>query len=232
MLRAIVFDFDGVLVDSEPLHFRAFERIAPRMGTTLDYEEYLASYIGFDDRDAVRELCRKSDRAMTEADLVRFRELKQSAFDELVSAGVPMIAGARALVEASSAETVGEGWSGIAIASGATRRDIELVLGPLGLRDRFRTIVSADDVAHSKPDPQTYRLAVERLAGMTAGRGLRPDECLAIEDTAAGLASARGAGLRTLGLTTTGPASALGEAERVVADLSGVTLGQLQRWYG
>lgn len=231
MLRAIVFDFDGVLVDSEPLHFQAFARIAPRMGTTLDYTEYLAHYIGFDDRDALRELCRKAGRPMTESDLSRFRELKQAAFDELVAAGVPMIAGARALVEEASSLAVGPAWSGIAIASGATRRDIELVLGPLGLRDRFRTIVSADDVACSKPDPATYRLAVERLGALLPDPPLRPEQCLAIEDTAAGLASARAAGLCTLALTTTSRAEALSNAHRILPDLEGVTLAQLRQWY-
>jgi beta-phosphoglucomutase len=223
MLRAIIFDFDGVLVDSEPLHFRAFAAIAPKMGTSIDYDEYLQTFIGFDDRDAVRELCRKSGRTMDEAALAQFRRLKQQTFDELVGEGVPMIPGARDLVEASSQAMP------VAIASGATRRDIELVLGPLGLRDRFRTIVSADDVARSKPDPQTYALAVQRLAEWAGP--LQPEECLAIEDTSAGLSSARGAGLRTLGLATTGNAAALHAAERVMPNLDGVTLDALRQWY-
>lgn len=227
MLRAIVFDFDGVLVDSEPLHFRAFEAIAPRMGTSLNYDEYLAEFIGFDDRDAVRALCAKAGRKADESDLAMFRALKQVAFDELVSEGVPMIPGARALVE--EVTSAGSGLA-VAIASGATRRDIDLVLGPLGLRGRFETVVAADDVARSKPDPQTYAMAVARLGSLVPG-GLRPNECLAIEDTTAGLASARGAGLRTLALTTTGPASALRDAERVLNNLDGVTAALLRTWY-
>ncbi len=223
MLRAIVFDFDGVLVDTEPLHFKAFQTIAPQMGTSIDFDEYLQTFIGFDDRDAVRELCRKAGRVMDEAALAQFRRLKQVTFDALVASGVAMIPGARALVEASAAAMP------VAIASGATRRDIDLVLGPLGIRDVFGVVVSANDVARSKPDPETYTLAVQRLAQQMGP--LQPDECLAIEDTAAGLASARGAGLRTLGLTTTGRPEALRGAERVLKDLAGVTLADLLQWY-
>ena len=80
-------------------------------------------------------------------------------------------------------------------------------------------------MAHSKPDPASYALAAERL-------GVDPGSCLAIEDTAAGLASAAGAGMMTLGLTTTTNAAALAQAGRVLPDLTGVTLEQLQNWYG
>lgn len=120
----------------------------------------------------------------------------------------------------------------IAIASGATRLDIELMLEGLGLRERFELIVSANDVSVSKPHPQTYARAAEQLAAMHPGLGLRPGECLAIEDTAAGIESATGAGLLTLGLTTTGPAETLHRAMRVVPNLTGVTIDQLRRWYG
>lgn len=227
MLRAIVFDFDGVLVDTEPLHYEAFRRIAPGIGVELDYAEYLRTYIGFDDRDAVRALHAAAGRPEpTDADLARWKQSKQAAFDELIASGVPMIAGARALLEEAAQRMP------VAIASGATRRDIDLILGPLGLRERFRLIVSADDVEQSKPHPQTYALAVEKLAAHVEGQALRPHQCLAIEDTAAGLASARAAGLRTLGLTTTSSADALADAERIIGDLDGVSLDQLQGWYG
>ena len=88
----------------------------------------------------------------------------------------------------------------------------------------FRTIVTADDVAHSKPDPETYALAAERL-------GVAPGDCLAVEDTATGLASARDAGMRTLGVTNTCTADQLSAADRVVASLADVDLSTLRTWY-
>jgi beta-phosphoglucomutase len=225
MLKAIIFDFDGVIVDSEPVHFRAFQEVARSFGFGFDYRHYLEHYIGFDDRDGFRHMLREAGRPAEEARVRELCEAKQEVFERMVGEGVPMIPGARDLIEEASSQLP------IAIASGATRADIELVLAGLKLRDRFALIVSADDVASSKPHPLTYALAAERLAAANPAAGLEPRACLAIEDTAAGVASARGAGLRTLGLTTTGPAEKLREADRVIDDLAGVTLGQLGAWY-
>ncbi len=227
MLKAIVFDFDGIIVDSEPVHFQAFLMVAKGIGLTFDYEKYLADFIGFDDRDAFRVML---DMTGFEGDKApRIAELcgqKEKAFDALVSAGVSVIPGAVELIDEASAAMP------VAIASGATRHDIDLMLEPLGRRDAFETIVSADDVARSKPDPQSYAEAVRRLAAEHPALGLQPGECLSIEDTAAGVASARDAGLMTLGVTTTGPASALREATRVIDTLEGVGVATLRRWYG
>ncbi len=217
MLGAIVFDFDGVVTDSEPLHWRAFDRVAKPLGVSFSYEEYLRELVGFDDRDAFRAILGRlgvaDERRVT--DLCR---QKQIAFEAVVQEGVRAIPGVTALIHEACAQMP------IAIASGATRRDIDLILGRLELQDYFKTIVTADDVSRSKPDPETYRLAVSRL-------GLDPGVCLSIEDTAAGVASARGAGLMTLGLDTLGRPESLGQAMRVAASLEGVTLQTLRQWY-
>jgi len=152
---------------------------------------------------------------------------KAKAFEQLVAQHAPAIPGALELIDEARAAGLP-----IAIASGATREDIRLMLEGLGRADRFQTIVTADDVARSKPDPTSYALAVQRLAHAHPGLGLEPGDCLAIEDTAAGIQSAAGAGLMTLGLTTTGPAASLTKAQRVIPDLAGVTLDQLHTWYG
>ena len=109
---------------------------------------------------------------------------------------------------------------------------IDQMLNLLDIRDKFEIIVAADDVEHSKPDPTTYAMAFEKLAAKYPDAKLTPDTTLAIEDTGAGMQSAVGAGLQTLGLTTTSPAKVLQDAGRVVEDLSGVTLASLNRWYG
>ncbi len=223
MLHAIVFDFDGVIVDSEPLHYRAFLEVGRDLGVTFSYDDYLAEYVGFDDRDAFRHMLANAERPVDEAAVAALCDRKQPAFDELVKreldAEAFAIPGALTLIDGCHAAGLP-----IAVASGATRADIDLMLGMLGRRDRFEVIVTADDVARSKPDPASYALAAERL-------GVAPGCCLAIEDTAAGLASAAGAGLLTLGLTTTTDAPALAAAGRVLPDLSGVTLDQLRAWY-
>lgn len=226
MIRALVFDFDGVIVDSEPVHFAAIRDVAQTLGVRLTYDRYLRDLIGFDDRDAFRYLLVEAGETATDERVAALKEAKQGAFEALAAKGVPMIAGTRALIEEAAALA----WP-LAIASGATRRDIDLILGGLGLAGHFPVIVTADDVAASKPHPQTYALAAERLRERFPSLNLQRPECLAIEDTAAGVASASGAGLRTLALQTTSPRDHLLRAGRVVKDLTSVTVGQLQQWY-
>jgi beta-phosphoglucomutase len=226
MLRGIVFDFDGVVVDSEPLHYQAFVLVGKSLGYEFTYDHYLATFIGFDDRDAFRLMLDVSGQDVTAERIAELCEQKQAAFNAVTRAaaaagGVGLaIPGALTLIDEVAAADLPR-----AVCSGATREDIELMLGLLGRRDRFEIIVSADDVERSKPDPASYALAAERL-------GLSPGELLAIEDTAAGLASARGAGLMTLGLTTTGPAEPLAAADRITDDLTDITLDRLREWYG
>jgi len=221
MLEAIVWDFDGVIVDSEPLHYRAFLRVAETIGYSFTWEEYLDKFIGFDDRDAFRAMLGDPQGGGPDEDrprLIALCEQKADAFEAVVNESVKPIPGTLEFIN----ETAGS--IRFAIASGATRRDIDLILGKLNLVGRFETIVSADDVAQSKPDPQSYALAVQRL-------GVLPGKSLAIEDTAAGVASARGAGLWTLGLSTSGPAEILQQAHRVIPNLKDITLEQLREWF-
>ena len=221
---AIVFDFDGVVVDSEPLHYQAFVMVGKSIGFSFSYDQYVAQYIGFDDRDAFRLMLAVSGEDATDERLAQLCADKQKAFDVLApmaaASGAIAIPGALDLIDAAHAAG-----RPMAIASGATQADIHLMLTLLDRRDRFELIVAADDVEKSKPDPSTYALAAERL-------GIDPARCLAIEDTKAGLMSAQGAGMMTLGLTTTGSAEHLAMAGRVLDDLSGVTLAQLDAWYG
>jgi len=234
-LQAIVFDFDGVLVDSERLHYEAFVRVARTVGVDFTYADYARHLIGYDDRDAVRAVLSMRDGGPPRPEIDADREdqvaplvrRKAGVFDELVAEGEGLaLPGAVELLDAARAAMP------VAIASGASRRDIELMLGLIGRSDAFDAVVSADDVARSKPHPQTYADAVAALAAARDLPGLRPGACLAIEDTAAGLASAKAAGLRTLGVTTTTSADALRDAERVVDSLAPVTLEDLSGWYG
>ena len=143
----------------------------------------------------------------------------------MVAEGIEPIRGVIGLIHAAAAAVP------VAVASGATARDIRLILGRLGLGSRFETIVSADMVKRSKPDPESYALAVETLAQRYPAAKIEPDVCLAIEDTAAGIESARAAGLMTLGLTTTAAAAKLHRAQRVIEHFDGVTFEQLRTWF-
>jgi len=227
MLKAIVFDFDGVIVDSEPAHYKAFLAIAKPLGMEFSYDEYLREYVGFDDRDAFRHIFAKLGQPEpTDAKLAQLIEDKARAFEDIVDQGMDTIPGVLDLIAEARAASFP-----IAIASGATRRDIDHILKGLKITGGFDPIITADLVAHSKPDPTSYALAVEGLAKRLPALNLQPGECLSIEDTAAGIASARGAGLMSLGLTTTGTADKLHQAQRVIPNLEGVTLAKLRQWF-
>jgi len=229
MLKAIVFDFDGILVDSEPVHFEAFREVGRSLGYDFDYQHYLDQLIGFDDRDAFDYILRSGGAVSTKApkqpNIATLCDQKQRAFERLVQRGIDPIPGAVELVDAAARRMP------IAIASGATMTDITLMLDQLGRRGVFEIIVSADQVQRSKPDPESYAMAVDRLAQKHPELALGPANCLAIEDTPAGVASARDAGLMTLGVASTGPAEKLHEAMRVTDTLEGVGLHELREWF-
>lgn len=229
MPSSLVFDFDGVIVDSEPLHHRAFVRVAKKLGYTMTWEQYLAQFVGYDDRDAFRVMLghpagqpAPGDDEKRVADLIQD---KAHAFELEVNAGVDEIPGSVALIQNLAGQIP------IAIASGATQFDIRIILAKLGLANVFDVTVTADDVERSKPDPESYAKAVKLLAEKYPDKDIIPPKTIAIEDTATGIASARAAGLEVLGLTTTGPAELLNEATRVVPNLQDVTLDRLREWF-
>ena len=213
-MRAVVFDFDGVLVDSEPLHFRALRDSLRPEGIELTEQEYQDVYLAYDDREAVRLAL---ERAGGRPDLARVAAVatRKAALFERRLPEIDFFPGARELVVELAREVP------LAIASGALRGEIEAVLEAAGLRDCFGAVVGADDVAHTKPHPEPYLAAVRRLAERSAG--LEPARCLALEDSPPGLLSARAAGLFTLGVAHTYPAAKLGGvAHAVVASLAGL----------
>jgi beta-phosphoglucomutase len=222
MIEAVIFDFDGVIVDTEPLHWRAIVDVLEPLGASFDYPTYIKDYIGFDDRDAFRHAAMVYGLDMADGQLEHLIEHKAMAFARIVGAGVAPFAGAVELIRAAAAR-----WP-IAIASGALRSDIALILPALwdgSLPSLFKTIVTADDVKKSKPDPETYALAAARL-------GVAPHRCLAIEDTPTGLTSAQAAGLRTLAVAHSYGVDKLApHAQRVVSRLTEVTPAAISQWY-
>lgn len=217
--QAVIFDFDGVVVDSEPVHYRAFQAVLEPLGLGFGWDRYMAEYIGYDDRDGFRAAYADAGLAKPEgAEMEELVAAKTAAFEREAATGLPVFEGVEALVRALAEEGVP-----LAVCSGALRGEITPTLDRLGLREVFRALVSAEDVAHSKPDPESYSLAVRQLAAAT-GRDLSPTACAAIEDTPAGIASARGAGLRVLAVAHTHPPEALAEAQLLRERLADVTL--------
>ncbi len=201
MIRAVVFDFDGVIANSEPLHFRAYRDVLVERGLTLTERDYYDRYLGYDDIGAFRAIAGDNGTTFTEADIADLVARKAVRLEALEKAQSVLFPGAReAILRMAAAFPV-------AIASGALKPEILRVLDHEGLRDVFPIVVSAEDTPASKPDPAPYLLAVEHLKVRVPG--LVPTECVAIEDSVWGLQSARTGGLHTVAIEHTYPAADL-----------------------
>jgi HAD superfamily hydrolase (TIGR01509 family) len=222
LLSAVVFDFDGVIADSEPLHFEGFRRVLARQGVTLARSDYYAKYLGYDDAGAFRAVLADHGQRVDDGLVASLVATKVALFPEVL-AGQPVIYdGAADCIDRLGASVP------LAIASGAALDDIEVVLRGTGLRERFRTVVAAEHTPRSKPHPDPYLRAVEILREQGALAADTPARhVVAIEDSVWGLQSARDAGLRTVAVTTSYRAEDLGMADLVVASLDAVTVEAL-----
>jgi beta-phosphoglucomutase len=219
-LQAIVFDFDGVIADSEPLHLRAFQHTLAEQQIELTGRDYYSRYLGYDDVGLVQALATDRGIAMSDREITALVARKGVRLQELLHGGHVLFPGAIDFIrEAASAVP-------IAIASGALKHEIEEIIESAGIRQLFSAIVSSGDTPQSKPSPAPYLLAFERLRQIS-GRDLDPRRSVAIEDSRWGLESARGAGLRCVGVTNSYPAAELDGAELVVDGLHALTLATL-----
>jgi len=181
-IQAVVFDFDGVLADSEPLHLAAYQRLIEPRGIHLDERTYCERYLGYDDEGALRRMADDNGLRLEDEEIERLIVEKGHVFEALVGSRDVLYRGAADCVRRLSAA-----WP-VGIASGAERGDIDLILRGARLEDLFRFIVAAGDTERSKPAPDPYLRAVERLR-------LAPERCLVIEDSERGLRAAKAAGL-------------------------------------
>jgi HAD superfamily hydrolase (TIGR01509 family) len=211
---ALIFDFDGVIADDEPLHLAAFQHVLAAEGITLTREAYYARYLGFDDHDAIVAALGEAGRPPAPAVVRSLMTAKAERFLALVRDGAPIFPGVATFVRASAARVP------LAIASGALRREIELILTQAALAECFTAIVSAEDVREGKPAPEGFLGALERLRARVPE--LAPGACLVIEDSQPGVEAARRAGMRCLAVTNSYPAEALRGADLVVGSLEEV----------
>ena len=222
-LQAIVFDFDGVIADSERLHLRSYQEILAPEGINISTEDYLARYLGYDDVGVFKAVGRDHNVPMDEGRVTELIARKGERYESLSAAGEMLFPGAAEFIRAAAAAVP------IAIASGALTHEIEDVLRHAGLRDLVLAVVGADQTAQSKPAPDPYLEAFARL-GSATGRTLERRRTVAVEDSRWGLESARAAGLRTVAVTTTYAADALAaHAELVVDGLATLQLESLDR---
>jgi beta-phosphoglucomutase len=217
MLAAVIFDFDGIIVDSEPLHFRAFKEVLEPRGTSITWEDYCDTYIGYDDRDAFKAIHKAAEKKLTSGELKDLIRQKAAVFEGYIHNGeATPLPGAVDLIRSMPARLP------VALCSGALKQDILPVLEQLGIEGAFSQIVTAEDTEKSKPDPAPYRLALHKL------NIADPSSAVAIEDTPAGILSAKGAGLKVLAVTNSYDRDYLHEADAITASLEEASRSMLE----
>jgi beta-phosphoglucomutase len=218
LISAVIFDFDGVLADTEGLHFRALQLALGERGWNLAEPDYWDRYSGHGtDRDAIERFNRERSLGLTTDQITGLVGRKVVLYRTLQEQDATLFPQARPCIERLRPHFP------LAIASGSLHAEIDFIVNAAKLADAFGAIVGADDVARAKPAPDLYLEAARRL-------GVDPKNAVAIEDSKWGLESARAAGLRTIGIATSLPAEALrGHAERVITSLDEVTREWLSR---
>jgi len=218
MIRAVIFDFDGVIADTEELHFDCLRKVLHEEGISINRKTYNESYLALDDKNCFRKAfaTAKSEELSLQKleELIdRKAELFQSTLTE-----VKLFSGITEWVRKHSSEVL------LGICSGALRREIVLILHKHSLLEYFTTIVAAEDVENSKPSPEGYLLALQQLRGKSGNNHLSSSECLVIEDSVAGIEAAKAASMHCVAITNSYSREKLHRADLIFDSIAEVSL--------
>ena len=207
--RGVIFDMDGVLVDSYAAHFESWRALGREVGFEMNEQQFTATF-GRTSREVIAEFL--PHLATSPARIAALDQRKEKLFRGILEAKFPAMGGAVELIDALDRAGLR-----LALGSSGPPENVALVLDKLGRRDKFAGVVTGMDVTRGKPDPQVFLLAAERI-------GLTPPQCLVIEDAPAGVAAAKAAGMKCIGLASTGrEPSSLAQADLVVQSLRELT---------
>jgi HAD superfamily hydrolase (TIGR01509 family) len=225
MLKAIILDFDGVLADTEPLHYRVFHKVLSEEGLGLKEHDYYEKYIGLDDKGCFQAVLSDQGCLSTSEIIRRLVDRKAGLFLQHLKTELVIYPGIVQFIDRAAASYR------LAIVSGALRHEIEYVLEAAGIRKQFEHITTAQDIGKGKPDPEGYLHSLRNLSQKTF---LAAAECLVIEDSPPGIQAAHAAGMRCLAVSNTYPSHQLLMADAVTSTLQGYDLSSLERrfWTG
>jgi len=224
MIRAIIFDLDGTLSDTEPLHFKAFGEALRPYGIELERDDYFARLIGYNDRDCFTIVMREHGRPAGEAVIAELIARKAAFYQAMIRDRDVLYPGAADFVRRCAERFP------LMVVTGTLHQEAEIILRRSGLRDLFLDIIAAEDAERGKPEPDGFLAALGRLGFLLRPRpSITAAECLAIEDTAAGVEAARRAGMRVLAVCHTAPAEDLAAADLVRPSLAETGLDEILR---
>ncbi len=208
MIKAILMDFNGVIIDDEPIQMKAYQEILKNEGIELTEEQYFQS-LGMDDATFVANAYSRAEKKPETNKILEITQAKTNRWRDLIADELPLFPGVENFIRKMDKDFA------LGVVSMAKREEIEFVLDTAGLKNYFSVIVSAEDVTACKPDPQCYIKGFNLIdaARMRVGRNpMVHGDCLVIEDSPPGIAAGNRAGLKTLGVTNTVDAQALRDA--------------------
>jgi len=223
MLRAVIFDFDGVITDSEILHLRAFNQSLVPYGIEISTKDYYTSYLGFSDFDCYKALIDNGLLKISERQIAGIIKEKSKIFEELTRTEGRTIEGVHEFLQ-----MLDDNGIPMVICSGSLMAEIEMMLEESGLRHFFTEIVSAEQVKKGKPHPEGFLLSLKKL-NKKCHPPIAASDCIVIEDSHWGLQAGRAAGMHTIAVTNSYDAEQLSLAEKIVSRLNELTIDDLQQ---
>ena len=223
MLRAIIFDFDGVIADSEPLHYAAFRHVLAQQHILLTKSQYYTDYIGMDDKGCFSAVLTRHHRGVSSDVITELMRQKSTYFYEQIQQNLYLFDGVAEFVM-----RVVKQWP-LVVVSGALREEIEFVLQEARLRNAFKAIISAEDVNEGKPNPAGFLKGLDALNRSHVGSTVEPGDCLVIEDSIPGIAGAQAARMRCLAVANTHPVEQLMHADAVTHSLERYDINALEK---
>ena len=228
MLRAMIFDMDGVICDSESLHMQAFQETLKPEGIMITDQEYYDKYLAHDDRGSFEAALEAHQRPRPDVTrMTAMLSAKARAFDELMKERMVIYPGADAFVRKAAKKYA------LALASGARRLEVEYVLKKAKIRDIFSAVVSADEVKDGKPQPEAFERALELLnqVRLEGTPEIQVSETLVIEDSPRCIRTANALGMKTVGMATSYKPDELKDAHLVIDTLVGLELKTLEELF-
>jgi len=223
MLKAVIFDFDGVITDSEVLHLRAFNRSLVPYGIEISTKDYYTNYLGFSDFDCYKTLVDNGLLKIDERQIDGIIKEKSQIFEKLSRTEGRTIEGVHEFLKMLEENNIP-----MAICSGSLLVEIEVMLEESGLRHFFAEIVSAEQVKKGKPHPEGFLLSLKKL-NKERTPPIAAGECIVIEDSHWGLQAGKDAGMHTVAITNSYDAEQLTIAEKIVSHLNELTIDELQK---
>jgi beta-phosphoglucomutase len=221
MLRAVILDFDGVITDSEILHFRALNKVLAKLGFQMTKKDYYQYYLGLSDLDFFKELEQKGRLRLDSQQMQQALEEKKQLYEKLAMTEGRIIEGVRDFLEMLRQNNIP-----MAICSGALLPEINLILEGAQLRHFFDCVVSAEQIKKGKPAPDGLLLTLQKLNKKSQNQ-ITADQCVVIEDSHWGLEAAKAAGMHPVAVTNSYDAPQLTPAEKVVDHLGQLSIGNL-----